>query len=231
VVLISDGGANVGVTDEALIGGEAGTFDVDGVYLVGVGVGTASSYNDTLMDTVTDLGRGAAVFVDSGEEAWKMFFDRFSEVMDIAAREVEVRLDLPPTFEIVTTSAEEVSTDRTEIEPQHIAPNDTMVFFQHIASCDPSTVSDDTPLTVLVTWKDDRTFLPVEIERTWTFGELLGAPVRQLRRGAAIFAYAEALRTGQPAEHAAALSRLAEAEVEYPGDPELAEIRAVLEAL
>ena len=109
MVLVSDGGANVGVTEADLIGAEAGAYDEDGTYLVGVGVGDLGTYNDTLMDTVTDLGRGAALFVGSTDEAWRMLDERFDEVMDVAVRDVEVRLDLPPGFEIVRTSAEAVS--------------------------------------------------------------------------------------------------------------------------
>ena len=231
VVLISDGGANVGVTDADIIGGGAGALDEDGIYLVGIGVGTASSYNDHLMDTVTDLGRGASMFIGSTEEADKMLRARFAEVMDVAAREVEVRLDLPVGFEVVQFSGEELSTDRAEIEPQHLAPNDSMVFFQHIQACDPAAVTDDTPLTVTVIWKDDETFEPNELEVSTTFGALLGQPVRQLRRGAALYAYAEALRTGTPEALQAAYDRLVEADAEYPGDGELAEIRSVLDRL
>src|SRR5690606_29804732 len=38
VVLISDGGANVGITDEELIGENAAAEGADGIYLVGIGV-------------------------------------------------------------------------------------------------------------------------------------------------------------------------------------------------
>lgn len=93
VVSISDGQANTGVTDENIIAQGASLNDGDGIYLVGVGVG--DGVNDTLMDTVTDKGRGAYVYLDTIEEAAKMFTARFDETMDVAARAVQVRLDLP----------------------------------------------------------------------------------------------------------------------------------------
>ncbi|MEZ4295823.1 MAG: VWA domain-containing protein [Polyangiaceae bacterium] len=58
VILISDGGANVGITDKDLIALSSEDADKEGIYLVGVGVGPADGYNDRLMDTVTDKGRG-----------------------------------------------------------------------------------------------------------------------------------------------------------------------------
>lgn len=57
VVLISDGQANVGIASEELIGANAEDQDAEGTYLVGVGVG--DGVNDTLMNVVTDAGRGA----------------------------------------------------------------------------------------------------------------------------------------------------------------------------
>ena len=41
VFLVSDGGANLGVTDAEIIGEHAGAHDEDGIYMVGVGVGEA----------------------------------------------------------------------------------------------------------------------------------------------------------------------------------------------
>src|SRR5690606_8008244 len=69
LVLISDGGANVGVTSVELIAQNAQYGGSDGIYLVGVGVGSGSAYNDRLMDEVTDGGKGAAVFIPDADEA------------------------------------------------------------------------------------------------------------------------------------------------------------------
>ena len=48
----------------SLIAANAEYGGSDGIYLVGVGVG-GGSYNDELMDEVTDAGKGAAVFARS----------------------------------------------------------------------------------------------------------------------------------------------------------------------
>lgn len=239
IVLISDGGANAGITDIDIISEHAGSNNGDGIYMVGVGVGTAGSYNDELMDTVTDAGKGASVFINDEAEAWKHFNEGFVSTMSVAVRDVQVRLDLPPGFEVVKFSGEEISGDPSEVEPQHLAPNDTMVFHQQIETCAPDLVADDTPITVAVQYMDPATFEVREETVTTTFAELLAADPAQLLKGAAVFAYAESLKSYKKAfgadesgpAIAEALSALAAAEAALPGDADLAEIRSVLESL
>jgi Ca-activated chloride channel homolog len=158
IVLISDGGANVGVTDEELITEKAGANDEDGIYMVGVGVGLGTRYNDALMDTVTDIGKGASVFITSEEEAWKVFGEDFVNTLAVSARDVQVQLDMPPGFEIVTFSGAEYSDDPSEVEPQHIPPNDAMVFHQSIATCAPELATPDAEITVTARFKHGVTF-------------------------------------------------------------------------
>jgi Ca-activated chloride channel family protein len=237
VVLISDGGANAGVTDIDLIAASAGDKDQDGIYLVGVGVGTPDYYNDDLMDTVTDVGKGASLFVGSAAEAEKMFKQRFVATMQVAARDVRVRLDLPPGFEVVKFSGEEISTDPAEVEPQHLAPNDAMVFHQTLTTCAPQLIDEAAELSVTVRYLDAVTFEPREVIESRKILEEVQAASPLLLKGAAVFAYAEGLkswRDGQVAHDVAlapAFAALAAAEAALPGDADLAEIRGVLEAV
>lgn len=235
VVIVSDGGANAGVTDIDIIAAGAGGQDQDGIYLVGVGVGTPDSYNDALMDTVTDVGRGASLFIPSEAEAHKMFGERFVQTMAVAVRDVRVRLDLPPGFSIVKFSGEEFSTDPAEIEPQHLAPNDAMVFHQTISTCAPALVDDAAEFKVAVRWKDPVSFEDRETEVAQKIKASVEAESPMLKKGAAVFAYAEGLKAWREAPVAAtldpALAAVAAAEAALPGDPDLAEIREVLETL
>lgn len=61
VILVSDGGANVGVTDEALIALHSEDADREGIYLVGVGTGPAQGYNDLLAASKDQLEKGKAI--------------------------------------------------------------------------------------------------------------------------------------------------------------------------
>ena len=191
IVLISDGQANVGLTDEDLIGEKAEDQDSEGIYLVGVGVGMG--FNDTLMDTVTDAGRGAYIFIDSPEEARKMFVDRFAESVLVAAREVQVELTLPPYFNIAKFYGEQYSPDPTKVRPQHMAPDDSLVFYQILHACDPSLPKSSDPYQVRVTWKDPLTGQDKETVESTTLGAL-DLDDGNLTKATAIIGYAELLK-------------------------------------
>lgn len=227
VILISDGGANVGVTDETLIGDKSKDADKEGIYLVGVGTGPAPGFNDVLMDTVTDAGRGAYVYLDEPAEAQRMFVNRFDETMEVAARGVQVELTLPWYFKISKFYGEEFSTNPEEVEPQHLAPSDAMVIHQILQSCDPAVINNADPVKMRVTWKTPLTYQAQETTLETTVGDLLSADKPHLAKGEAIVAYAEALKDGKSAALHDALARVQAAN---PGsnDLELNEIAGLI---
>ncbi|MEZ4313958.1 MAG: VWA domain-containing protein [Polyangiaceae bacterium] len=227
VILISDGGANVGITDKDLIALSSEDADKEGIYLVGVGVGPADGYNDRLMDTVTDKGRGAYVYLDSKEEASRMFIDRFDETMEVAARGVQVELTLPWYFQMQKFYGEEYSENPEEVEPQHLAPSDAMIFNQVLKACDPAVVVDTDPVVLRVTWKTPLTYLEKETSIETTVGDLLSGPAPHLAKGQAIIAYAEALKTGDSAALHEALVKV-DAANGSGADPELTEIAKLI---
>lgn len=233
VVLMSDGGANIGTTDAELIGEKAGNNDADGIYMIGVGTGAAHAYNDYLMNEVTDLGRGAAVFIPSREAAEEVFGDRFMETMATSARDVQIRYDLPPGFSIDRFSGEELSTNPDEVAPQHMAPNDAVVMYQHLSSC--GEVDLDQSIAVTVTYFDGVTFESRAAVAQATLGELLEGPTDQLRKGAAVYTFAETLKhlQGGDADSSkdAARNALDDALAVLPDDPDLLRIQQSLDQL
>ena len=238
VVLVSDGGANAGITDEQLIAAAAGSRDELGIYMVGVGVGKGKSYNDLLMDTVTDAGKGDSVFLEDTHEAECMFGDRFVNTMDVAARNVAIALELPPGFSIVKTSAEEWSTDPDEVDPQHLAPDDVMVLHNELVSCDPDGLDLSETVTVTVSWEHPTTFAPHSATVTATLSSLLEGDPALLLKGRALVAYGRALDALDSVSSSVRQDLLAEvvgtvdaALLVNAGDPDLTEVRVVLTAL
>ena len=191
VIIISDGQANVGVTDENLIGEKAEDADTEGIYLVGVGVG--DGVNDSMMDVVTDAGRGAYIYLDTEQEAQRMFVDRFAESVLVAARAVQVELTLPPYFNIKKFYGEQYSPDPTKVRPQHLAPDDSMVFYQILHPCDPSLPRANDPYRVRVRWSDPSTGAAKEVVQDTTLGAL-DIDDGNLTKATAIIAYAELLK-------------------------------------
>lgn len=209
VVLVSDGGANLGMTSGELIADNAEKADAEHIYLVGVGVGLPDDYYDDLLDSVTDAGRGAYVFIDTNDEAERLFGQRFDEVMDTAARSVQVTVDLPWYFEVLAFYGEEYSEVASEVEPQHLAPNDAMVFHQIVAPCG-DVYSELDEVTITVDWIDPISYEAKQTSLTAPIGDLTPkAPSPELLKGKAIIRYAEALRSGQPDDLLAAATSIA----------------------
>jgi Ca-activated chloride channel family protein len=192
VVLISDGMANVGVTDENVIGQASHSEDEEGIYLVGVSVG--DGINDTLMDAVTDKGRGAYVYLDSADEAGRMLTGRFEETMEVAARGVRLELTLPWYLSMKTFSGEQSSTNPDLVDPQHLSPDDAMVFNETFVACAPGSVNPADTIGVKATYQTPIAHEAREDGATVSIADLLAGRDTELRKGNAIVAYAEALR-------------------------------------
>ena len=238
VILISDGGANLGITDADLIGSAAADADGEGVYLVGVGVSESSGYNDALMDAATDAGKGAYVFIDSPAEAHRQFEDHFLSNVAVAARNVRMKVTLPWYFGIQAFHGEEYSSDPTEVEPQHLSPNDVMAFHQIIGACDPSQITECDAIAASVDYVHPLTGETGHDEITLPLGELVQGDATRLRKADAIVGYAKALivigilsshgEHAQAATVAGQMSQwLAEAATAL-GDAELAEVAALM---
>ncbi len=235
VVLISDGQANVGVTDAALIGQYADDEEgQEGIYLAGIGVG--QGVNDTLMNKVTDAGRGAYVYLDSAAEAQKMLRDHFLSVIDVAARSVRLEVTLPWYLGVAKFYGEQMSTNSAQVRPQHLAPNDAMMFFQVLRACDPSLIHGDDHIRLRATWQ-----LPFTREKreavVYTTLNALAGDDANLTKAAAIAGYAEAVGlAGQATDNASAITTLkkaldnVKAAKNATTDPDLVEIAGLLES-
>ncbi len=225
VVLVSDGMANVGVTDENIIAQASHMQDQEGIYLVGVSVG--DGINDILMNIVTDKGRGAYVYLDSPDEATRMLVNRFDETMEVAARGVRLELTLPWYLALKTFSGEQSSSNPNEVDPQHLSPDDAMVFNETFVSC--ASFNDADTISVKATYETPLTHEAREDSASTTIADLLAGRDTELRKGNAIVAYAEALRDADLDRASAgakldlALTKVLEANASN-SDAELAEI-------
>jgi Ca-activated chloride channel family protein len=234
IVLISDGIANVGVTEEAIIGAHASDEEgQSGIYLAGVGVG--AGVNDTLMNVVTDAGRGAYVYLDSEAEAERMLGEHLLEVVDVAARSVRLEVTLPWYLQVKKFYGEQISTNAAKVRPQHLGPDSAMLFFQILGSCDPSLIHGDDRILIRATWETPFERVSKASVIDTTLNALAGDDAA-LTKGAAVAGYAEALvlvglRPRQ--EHAGILRRALGAVTAARGagrDPDLVEIEELLRA-
>ncbi len=95
VVLCSDGVANVGATGPDSILARIGEATREGIELTTVGFGMGN-YNDVLMEQLADHGDGAYAYVDTLEEARRVFVENLTGTLQTVARDARVQVELDP---------------------------------------------------------------------------------------------------------------------------------------
>ena len=133
VVLLSDGATNAGKLSVDAISKHSEDSEQHGIYLVGVGFG--DGVNDSLMNAFTDAGKGAYFFVTSELDIEKSLGQDFIANFDLAIKDVRLKMVMPGGWSMVKFHGEQVSTVASEVVPQHLAPNDQMIYHQ-IIRCD-----------------------------------------------------------------------------------------------
>ena len=94
VLLISDGQANTGLTDSAMIHIKVQRYkDDNGISLSTFGVGL--DYNETLMTDMAETGAGNYYFIDAPEKLTKIFDNELNGLLNIAAQNAELKIRLP----------------------------------------------------------------------------------------------------------------------------------------
>ncbi len=87
-ILLTDGIANVGVTEPSQIAQDALAYNRKGIYLSTIGLGR--DFNDSLLGTLARQGQGAYHFIDSAQEMDKVFRVEAEGLVEKAAGEVMV---------------------------------------------------------------------------------------------------------------------------------------------
>ncbi len=96
VVVLSDGDANVGETrwDEMLE--HVASHVADGVTLSTIGLGTGD-LDDTTLEQLADRGNGNYHYVDTLDEALKVFGEEVNGTLEIIARDVKLQAEFDPS--------------------------------------------------------------------------------------------------------------------------------------
>ena len=237
VILVSDGAPQLGTTSAKLILDSAHDGE-EPVYLMGAQVGDPSdpgAASESLMRTVTDAGKGAYVFVDSASEAAVMFTDRLMSILETAARDVRLEIDLPPSHQVVAFRGEGFATDPSGAIPQDLGAGDELVFHLTLQSCEPSAVDPDEPVGVTVTYEDSSTGEARSSAWEGTIGEALLTHSPELAKGSATVEYATTLEAVRSVSNdqavqllESAIAKISEADQDLGGDQDLEEMIELL---
>jgi len=95
LILCSDGVANVGATGPESILERIGREARRGIELTTVGFGMGN-YNDALMEQLADQGDGRYHYVDTLDEARRIFVDELAGTLETIARDAKVQVEFDP---------------------------------------------------------------------------------------------------------------------------------------
>ncbi len=95
VILCSDGVANVGNTGADSILRTIEDYAAQGIYLSTIGFGMGN-YNDVLMEQLADKGNGNYAYVDTLDEARRIFVENLTGTLQVIAKDAKVQVEFNP---------------------------------------------------------------------------------------------------------------------------------------
>ena len=95
VIVCSDGDANVGGTSHEAILELIDEYVDQGITLSTLGYGSGN-YNDLMMEQLADQGNGNYYYIDSEEEARRLFTEEISGLMEVIAKDVKIQVEFNP---------------------------------------------------------------------------------------------------------------------------------------
>jgi Ca-activated chloride channel homolog len=188
VVLITDAELNTGTVSPAVVAQVGEMLDQHDVRLSGIGVGR--TFDDTVLDQLTERGRGAYVYLGSEAVVDRVFGVGFDSLVRTVAHDVQFGLDLPESLAIARFYGEESSSDKRDVKPVHFHAGTSQVFLQDLAIRDGRLVSSD-PITLRITFRDAATMEPVTEELRTTVGALLDAEAHNVHKAKALMAFSD----------------------------------------
>jgi len=188
VVLITDAELNTGNVDEDLVSEVGKQFDAHDVRLTGIGVGR--TFNDDMLDKLTEKGKGAYVYLGSEAVVDRVFGPGFDSLTRTIAHDVQFSLELPDSLAMERFYGEESSTVASDVQPIHYYAGTTQLFLQDLAVRGGSLQLSD-PLRMRIRYTDAATGEPGEQVLHTTLGALVDGDTHNLRKGQALIAFAD----------------------------------------
>jgi Ca-activated chloride channel family protein len=97
VIVLSDGDANIGPSGHEAILSQIAQYKAQGITLSTVGVGNGN-YKDTMMEQLADKGDGNYSYIDSADEARKVFGRQLDANLQVVARDVKLQVSFDPAL-------------------------------------------------------------------------------------------------------------------------------------
>ena len=190
VLLITDANLNAGNVNEALVSEVGRQFEDNDIRLTGVGVGR--EFNDTMLDKLTEKGKGAYVYLGSEAVVERVFGPGFDSLTRTIAHDVKFSIELPRSLAMEKFYGEESSTNPDDVQPINYFANTSQVFLQDLRVRDGRAVRAD-PVVMKIRYRDALTGEPGVQEYRTTVGALLDGDTHNLYKAQALIKWSDVL--------------------------------------
>ena len=175
VILASDGVANVGRTGPDAIMQVIEQYAAQGITMTSVGVGMGN-YNDVLMEQLADSGDGFYAYVDTLDEARKLFVQDLTSTLQTIAMDAKVQVDFNPatvsSYRLVGYENRDVADDdfrNDEVDAGEIGAGHSVTALYEL-EIDPLAAADATLASVTLRWQQVEGGEIVELNRSMPAG-------------------------------------------------------------
>ncbi len=238
VILCSDGVANVGNTGADSILRTIEDYAAKDIYLSTVGFGMGN-YNDVLMEQLADKGNGSYAYVDTLEEARRIFVENLTGTLQVIAKDAKIQVEFNPQVvsryrllgyenrDIADNQFRDDKVDAGEVGAGHSVTALYEIKFQDNAKGE--------AMLVRVRYKDPESAEVIEIAQKLKSEEVrptFDAASPEFHLATAVAEYAEILRKSYWAKDSQMSNVLALArrvQGEMPGNEQAAEFAALVE--
>jgi Ca-activated chloride channel family protein len=232
VILCSDGVANVGNITQTSIWQNIEEYAAKGINLTSIGVGMGE-YNDVLLEQLADKGKGTYHYVDTLEEAQRLFEQNLTGTLQAIAEDAKVQVGFNPDavvrYRLIGFENRAIADTEFRVETGKAGQ---IGAGHHVTALYEVELKPDAPgriATVYLRWKDPETKEVIEIKQPLESQDL--APTftsasPRLQWSTIVAEYAEVLRQSPFAMTSTLAAVLEEAQRTsrlLPDDPDVAE--------
>lgn len=235
VILLSDGEANVGQTDPAVLADQIAQAAGDRTQLVVVGVGR-ETYNEVVLEQFADRGNGFYAYIDTTREAERLFVHDLTGTIQVVALDAKVQVTFDPAtvshYRLLGYENRQLDDDDLRddtVDGGEIGAGHTVTALYEVTVSEGTATHEVALATVDVRWRDPDSGEPVEQSAMLRSADLVGsleAAAPRLRRDILVAAFAESLR-GAPWGELVSLAQVADnarvLTTALPGDEPTAE--------
>ncbi len=204
IILCSDGVANTASTSANAILAQAKEYATRDITLSTVGVGMGN-YNDVILEQLADKGNGNYAYVDTLEQAHRVFVENLTGMLQVIAKDAKVQVDFNPAvisrFRLIgyeNRAVENQDFRNDTVDAGEVGAGHNVTALYEVKFRDDAPVSQQgNALVVYVRYQDVETGKVREVNQTFgrtQFGNSFDKATPSFRLAAAVAEYAEILR-------------------------------------